>query len=284
MPSDSEASRQKASPFIKWVGGKNQLLGSIESLAPESFGNYHEPFVGGGAVFFRLWSNGLIKSSFLADSNPHLVTTYTVVRDKPADLIKALASFKENHSKESYYLARTRFNGEPMSDVERAALLIYLNKTCFNGLYRVNSRNEFNVPAGTYANPGIYDAEKIQACSRALADARIDSEDFNASLEYVRPGDFVYLDPPYVPLTKTANFTSYARENFTFKDQQRLAETLKTLTQNNVMVMLSNHATPELLDLYTGFHVTVVPARRMLNSKPGLRKTCIDEVIIRNYD
>lgn len=283
VPADLKSLKYKASPFIKWVGGKNQLLSHIESLAPKSFNNYHEPFVGGGAVFFRLWSKDLVTSARLADANPHLVTTYKVVRDAPDALIQALAAEKTIHSTENFYQARTRFNTKPLSDIERAALLIYLNKTCFNGLFRVNSSGEFNVPVGRYASPGIFDPEKIAACSKALANTCISREDFDVSLEAAETGDFVYLDPPYVPLTKTSNFTSYARENFTFTDQARLAETFRTLTGKNVMVMLSNHATPELLELYKGFNITVVPAKRMLNSKAEERKTCVNEVIIRNY-
>ncbi|HOD00354.1 MAG TPA: DNA adenine methylase [Myxococcota bacterium] len=278
-----EISAPYAAPFIKWAGGKSQILPWIEKMLPRQIGNYFEPFIGGGAVFFKLASQGTVARSFLCDANPHLVTTYRVVRDEPESLIKYLDELKLRNSDEYFYQARNRFNHEQMSDVERAALLIYLNKTCFNGLFRVNSKGHFNVPVGRYVNPGIYDAQQIQACSAALKHAEIECGDFESILTDVGPGDFVYFDPPYVPLTKTAHFTSYARDDFTFDDQVRLSNVFKRLSEVGARVLLSNHATPELISLYDGFDISIVPARRMINRDASRRMAPIDEVLIRNY-
>ena len=273
-----------AGPFIKWAGGKGQILPHIQRMLPEKAGRYFEPFLGGGAVFFRLWSLGLIKKSFLCDANQHLITTYNVVRDNPDVLAIRLDQLKAVHSKEHFYQARDRFNHEEaMSDVERAALLIYMNKTCFNGLFRVNSKGHFNVPIGSYVNPRIFDHEQLLACSAALKNASLAYGDFQTVLKKVKTGDFVYFDPPYVPLTSTANFTAYAQDDFTFQDQIRLADAYRNLSARGARLLLSNHATPELLELYKGFDLTIVPARRMINTKASRRTRPVDEVLVRNF-
>jgi len=272
-----------AAPFLKWAGGKSQILASVRALVPERFGHYFEPFIGGGAVFFRLASQGLIGRATLGDANPHLITTYGVVRDKPQELIEALDGLKTAHSPDNFYMARSRFNDGSLSDVDRAAHLIYLNKTCFNGLYRVNSSGGFNVPVGRYVKPGIYKADHVMECSRVLAGTNLVCGDFDGVLPGAVAGDFVYLDPPYVPLTKTANFTSYARDDFGFDDQVRLAEATRRLDAAGVKFLLSNHATPELLDLYKGFAIDIVPARRMITRNAGDRASTVDECLVRNY-
>lgn len=272
-----------AGPFLKWAGGKGQILPHIERIIPKNISRYFEPFLGGGAVFFRLYSLGLIKKTFLGDANPYLIITYGVVRDFPEELMSRLEELKAGHDESQYYDIRERFNFDEITDLERAAELIYLNKTCFNGLYRVNSKGHFNVPAGRYVNPGIYDRELLLACSRALNQASVACGDFEAVVSDAGPGDFVYFDPPYVPLSKTASFTSYARDNFTFSDQERLAATFKKLAGRGAKVLLSNHATPELIDLFDGFKIAVVPARRMINKNAARRKNPVDEVLIRNY-
>lgn len=271
--------------FLKWAGGKGQLLGPIMSAIPEFAGAYFEPFVGGGAVFFGLALSGRARQAVLNDANPNLVTAYTVVRDHPRELVEALAVLKAAHGKVNYYEARRRFNEEPLTDVGRAAHLIYLNKTCYNGLYRVNSRGGFNVPFGTYANPKIFDVDQIMACSAALRDVRMMCGDFEAAVSGAKAGDFVYFDPPYVPLTKTANFTSYAKDDFGFDDQIRLAETARRLHTAGVKFLLSNHSTPELEELYArqGFTIERVPARRMITRDGEGRSATVDEVLIRNY-
>ncbi len=275
-----------ATPFLKWAGGKGQLLEAIQAILPPSFSNYFEPFIGGGAVFFRLAAAGLVRTSVLNDVNPHLVTTYEVVRDRPEELVANLEVLKRNHSDDCFYAARNRFNHDiGLTVVERAALLIYLNKTCFNGLYRVNSKGEFNVPVGRYVNPRIFAPDQILACSKALRDVRMVCGDFEAAVSGAKAGDFVYFDPPYVPLTKTANFTSYAKDDFGFDDQIRLAETAIRLHTAGVKFLLSNHATPELEDLYSGrgFKIERVPARRMITRDGASRSGTVDEVLIRNY-
>lgn len=278
-----DSSVTSAAPFIKWAGGKSQILPWIEKILPDRFGNYFEPFIGGGAVFFKLTSLGFLARSILCDANPHLVAAYRVVRDDPMGLIHRLEELKGRHSDEHFYQVRNRYNHEQMSDLEMAALLIYLNKTCYNGLYRVNSHGHFNVPVGRYVNPGVYDANQINACSAALRHAEIECGDFESILGAVAHGDFVYFDPPYVPLTKTANFTAYARDDFTFDDQIRLSNVFKRLSEKGAKVLLSNHSTPELVALYEGFDITTVSARRMINTKAALRMDLVDEVLIKNY-
>jgi len=274
---------KKVSPFLKWAGGKTQLLEPIMALAPERFERYLEPFVGGGAVFFALASLGRVGPALLNDANPHLVTTYVVVRDRLPELIEALTALKTAHGPDQFYEARRRFNQEPLSEVERAAHLIYLNKTCFNGLYRVNSSGGFNVPLGRYVNPGIFDVDSLTACREALQNATVRHGDFETILDQAAIGDFVYLDPPYVPLTRTANFTSYAREGFTFDDQIRLAHAARRLDAKGVRFLLSNHHTDELVELYKGFNVKVVPARRSITRQASDRSIPVDEVLIWNY-
>lgn len=274
---------RRAFPFLKWAGGKKQLLDPIMALVPERFERYLEPFLGGGAVFFRLASEGRVSTALLNDANPHLVTTYVVVRDRLPELIESLSRLKAAHGPEHFYEARRRFNQEPLSDVDRAAHLIYLNKTCFNGLYRVNSSGGFNVPFGRYVNPGIFDTEALSACSAALQGVLVQRGDFEEVMDTAAAGDFIYLDPPYVPLTRTANFTSYAREGFTFDDQIRLARAVRRLDSVGVRFLLSNHYTDELVGLYEGFDVKVVPARRSITRQASDRAIPVDEVLIRNF-
>lgn len=237
-------------------------------------------------MFFRLAAASLVRRAVLNDVNPHLVTTYEVVRDRPGELVAELEVLKRNHSNDYFYAARDRFNRDiGLTEVERAALVVYLNKTCFNGLYRVNSKGEFNVPVGRYVNPRIFVPEQIMACSAALRDVRMMCGDFDAAVADAKAGDFVYFDPPYVPLTKTANFTSYAKDDFGFDDQIRLAETAMRLQRAGVSFLLSNHATPELEELYArrGFAIERVPARRMITRDGASRSGTVDEVLIRNY-
>lgn len=272
-------------PFLKWAGGKGQLLESLSRRYPRDFGTYHEPFVGGGAVFFHLWRTGRLKrkQARLADVNPDLVRTYLAVRDHVDELVARLTERHATHDEAHYYEARRSFNEDDLAPVDRAALVIYLNKTCFNGLFRVNSRGHFNVPVGRYVNPVICDEANLRACSAALQDAEIVEADFEAALTAVAAADFVYLDPPYVPITKTSYFTAYARDGFDFADQRRLAAGFRALHERGARVMLSNHETPELVELYEGFHVSRVPARRLINSRAERRDADVAEVIIRNY-
>lgn len=267
-------------PFLKWVGGKGQLLPQLrarfEAISPE--GRYHEPFVGGGALFFELRRGGLLgrKQAWLSDTNPRLIETYVAVRDETDALIELLRAHKARHDKEYYYAVRA---SEPDSPVARAARVIYLNKTCYNGLYRENSRGEFNTPIGKYKNPQICDEPNLRACAAALAQARVAPRSFESVLDHAKPGDFVYFDPPYHPVSETASFTSYARDGFGEADQRRLAEVFAALAARGTHVLLSNSHTPLILDLYKDFTITPVDAIRSVNSKAD-RRGAVLEVLV----
>ena len=267
----------QATPFVKWVGGKRGIIIELVTRLPQKFGDYYEPFVGGGALFFEL--NSRLKAAFLSDCNFDLVVTYNVIKKDPQTLIERLEKHAAKHTEEYYYKVRSQHNLK--DPVAIAARFIYLNKTCFNGLYRVNKKGEFNVPIGRYTNPGIVQRENILACSRALQKAKIEYREFDA----LRPkrGDFVYFDPPYHPTTDTS-FTGYTKLDFSEKDQARLRDLALQLHQQGVYVMLSNSDTAFIRDIYnnTAFHITTVQAPRNVNCKPTQRGA-VNEVLITNY-
>ncbi len=272
-------------PFLKWAGGKGQLLDQFALLYPRSFENYHEPFMGSAAVYFHLCSSGLIKRAKrarLTDSNVELVNCYRVVRDEVDALIELLAEHKRRHSREHYYQVRGQ-RPQALSPLEAAARFIYLNKTCYNGLYRVNRRGQFNVPMGSYKNPAILDAEELRRASCALRETEIAVADFREVVHHAKSGDLIYFDPPYHPLTKTANFTSYTEAPFGEEQQRELAQVFCQLDRQGCQVMLSNSWTPFILDLYRGFHLVEVRAARAINSKASGRGR-ISEVVVLNYD
>lgn len=279
----------RAAPFLKWAGGKNRLLRQFARLFPPGpVARYFEPFVGSGAVFFHLRGQGFAREYSLADVNPELINVYTVLRDDLAALIEALALHKAEHAahaRNHYYRVRD-WDRQPdwaeASPVRRAARMIYLNKTCYNGLWRVNSKGHFNVPLGRYHNPPILDEPKLRAASSALAGVRLGAQPFDVVLDQAGPGDFVYFDPPYVPLSSTANFTSYTRDAFEEPEQRALAETFQTLDRQGVRVMLSNADAPLVHSLYAGFRLEQVRARRAINSRAGKRGP-ISEVVVLNY-
>ena len=273
-----------AKPFLKWVGGKQQLLSQFEEYFPIDFQRYVEPFVGGGAVFFHLWSTKrLPKESFLFDNNEELINVYRVVRDNVDELIELLAQHKARHSKDYYYEIRNLDRKKVhLTDEERAARMIYLNRTCYNGLYRVNSKGQFNVPIGSYRNPKILHEDVLRAANTALQDVTIEVADFREVVDFAQAGDFFYFDPPYDPLSKTASFTSYTANNFGDEDQRDLAQTFKKLTEKGCLCMLSNSYTPFILDLYQDFRIETVQARRAVNSDANGRGS-ISEVVVLNY-
>lgn len=269
-------------PFLKWAGGKGQLLkelfSTIDSL-PWS-GAYHEPFVGGGALFFELSRNSRIPSrAILADVNVNLIECYEAVRSNVAAVIALLHEHAANHSAEHYYRTRSLV---PRTLEERAARVIYMNKTCFNGLYRENRRGEFNVPIGDYVNPNICDEPNLRACSRALQPVVARQESFESVLGAARAGDLVYFDPPYVPLSETSSFTAYARDGFDATNQQHLADVFRELDRLGALVMLSNSSTPLVKQLYCTFPTREVMARRSVNSK-GNRRGDVPELIVTNF-
>lgn len=276
----------KYQPFIKWVGGKRGLLSQIIPLIPKKFNNYFEPFIGGGALFFELYSLGLLKDKkvYLFDINTELINAYNVVKNSPSELIKNLREFKEKHSKEFYYNIRAWDREENFlkkNEVLRATRFIYLNKTCFNGLYRVNSKGYHNVPIGHYKNPNICDELVIYSASEALQRTTILNTSYKDVMKYVSKDDFVYFDPPYYPLTQTSSFTAYNENTFLDKEQIELFEVFKELHKKDVFVAHSNSDTDFIKNLYAEFHIEEIQANRFINSKSSGRGK-ISEVIVRN--
>lgn len=277
----------KPRPFVKWVGGKRQLLKQFRALKlypPDHFdpvkNKYFEPFVGGGAVFFDL----LPERAFLSDMNFELVTTYNVIKENVDELIKSLK--KHKYEKEYFLKVRAR-NPKELSDIEIASRFIFLNRTAFNGMYRVNSKGEFNVPFGKYENPMICDEENLRKASRALRNVEIKHSDYKAVLEKAKKGDFVYFDPPYYPVSKTASFTSYTAESFLDKEQVELRDTFLTLHKRGCFVMLSNSDAPFINKIYSelkryGVRISKIDANRAINSRAAGRGK-IKEVLVTNY-
>ena len=271
-----------AKPFIKWVGWKRQLIAQFQELFPKEFNNYHEPFLGGWAVFFNIQK----KQSFLSDVNGELINLYQVVQNYPQELIAFLES--QEISKERFLEIRAWDREEKYlteySIIERAGRFIYLNRLGFNGLYRVNGQGFFNVPYGKYTNPDIVQRDNILAASELLrkTGAIIKHQSFEEVLKNAQKWDFVYFDPPYDTLSETANFTSYVKEDCGKELQYQLAEVCKKLHKKWVLFMLSNHNTPLIQELYQDFTQHIVKARRNVNSK-GTGRGEIEEIVVVNY-
>lgn len=275
----------KPKPFVKWVGGKRQLLKQFRDLGlypPEDFdpitNTYFEPFVGGGAVFFDL----LPEIAFLSDLNNELVITYNVIKNDVENLIKSLKRHKLN---KEYFLKVRVQNTEKLSNTKIASRFIYLNRTCFNGMYRVNSKGEFNVPFGKYANPLICDENNLRKVSKSLKNIEIKKQDYKEVLKKAKKIDFIYFDPPYYPVSKTASFTSYTTETFLKKEQIELRDTFVELHKRGCFIMLSNSDTPFINEIYSeikGIKINKILAGRAINSKASSRGK-ITEVLITNY-
>jgi DNA adenine methylase len=302
--------KSPARPFLKWVGGKGQLLNLFSEYYPKGLKlnqikNYYEPFVGGGAVFFDIAQKFKIESAFLSDINEELILTYLVVQKDVFKLLQQLEGFSKKYQKldeknriDFFYETREKFNRnrqlagyKKYSEkwINRAAQIIFLNKTCFNGLFRFNSKGEFNVPAGRYKNPKILDAENLQKVADLLSRAEIKKADFTELKRQVTNPSFVYFDPPYRPLNKTSSFTSYSKNSFADKEQIELAVLFSELHKKGVKVMLSNsdpqNHNPEdrfFDDLYKDFRIFRVPARRAINSA-GNKRHAINEIVVTNY-
>ncbi|MCB9778715.1 MAG: DNA adenine methylase [Alphaproteobacteria bacterium] len=269
-----------AKPFVKWVGGKRQLLPEILALMPARAETYCEPFVGGGAVFFALYAEGRIGTARLADRNLRLVRTWRAIQSDVDGVCERLDAFRAAHCKDHYYEVRQLDVDAFDADADVAAWFIYLNKTGFNGLYRVNRSGGFNVPVGRHKSPRVLDEPNLRAAHRALQCAEILHLDFQEACVDLRRGDAVYFDPPYVPLTPTANFTSYTAAGFDGDDQRRLADFAHELKAQGVAVVLSNHDDDNLKALYTpGFRSKIVKARRSVN-RDGDKRGTVDEVLI----
>ncbi len=281
VASAQRAPAKAPSPFLKWVGGKGKILSQLVPLLPEGVHlmRHVEPFVGGGAMFFARGP----ERALLCDVNPALIATYTAIRDQVDGVIDALARLKRAHSDDAYYRVRERYNTtRRLSDEERAAMFVYLNKTCFNGLHRVNRRGEFNVPAGRYKNPRILDEDGLRGASEALSRAEIRCAGFESLVQHAKPGDFVYFDPPYVPLSATSSFTGYAQDGFTHEDQERLRDVFRALDRRGCKLMLSNSDAPAVHDLYAGYRIDLVAAPRAINCDARGRGK-VTEVVVRNY-
>jgi len=270
---------EEARPFVKWAGGKRQLLEELTSGLP-NFNDYHEPFIGGGALFFRLEAMNKIKRAYLSDSNAELINTYSVIKNEVFELMSELASSLYVNDEVTYYKIRA---SKPKTNVERAARFIYLNKTAFNGLYRVNSSGGFNVPFGKYNNPKILDSQNLMLVHRALQKDELYCGDFTIVLKNAKRGDFIYFDPPYFPISKTSNFTGYTKDGFGESEQKKLLKTYKELDSKGCFVLLSNSYSDFISDLYAEFEPEIVQASRMINCKADGRGK-IKELIVRNWE
>ena len=273
-------------PFVKWAGGKRQLLAELEKSFPKQFGTYFEPFLGGGALLFDLLAKKPNLKCSVSDLNSDLVLAYVTIRDKLGRLIESLENHSKNYHKDStgyYYEVRKQ---EPKSQIEKVSRLLFLNKTCFNGLYRVNSKGKFNVPLGRYTNPNIVNRENLTTVSKFLQSdkIKISCRDFESILNDAKKGDFVYFDPPYQPVSDTANFTSYTHRDFTEDDLQRLADLAHQLNSKGCYVLLSNSNTKIVKKLFSSkkWKVKEISVNRAINSN-SQKRTGHKEVLIKNY-
>lgn len=274
----SEIKESVPRPFVKWAGGKRQLLSILQASAPRAFEHYYEPFIGGGAFLFSL----LPQNATISDANLELINCYQVIRDDVQSLIRSLQLHKNDA--EHFYAVRAKAPSS-MTAVQRASRFIYLNKTCFNGLYRENNQGQFNAPFGRYEKPKIADKENLLAIAQYLTTKNIQicHADYSHVLNKVQAGDFVYFDPPYVPLTKTASFSSYLKGGFGLQEQEKLADLFKQLAQKGVYAMLSNSNTDTIRSLYSDFEIQTIHASRAINCKGGKRGKEANEVLIVNY-
>lgn len=272
-----------ASPVVKWVGGKRQLLDRLMPLFPVTYTSYCEPFIGGGAVLFALQP----QKAIINDINSELIGVYRAIKDDVEALIKRLAQFE--NTKECFYEVRGwDRNAElynHLTDIDKAARVIFLNKTCYNGLYRVNSAGEFNTPFGRYKNPNIVNESTLRAVHEYFntADVTILNTSYSEAVQGLPENSFVYLDPPYDPISVTASFTGYNAGGFSREDQIALRDCCRQLDAAGINFMLSNSATEFIQDIYSDFNITIVPAKRAINSV-GSKRGCVDEVVVRNYE
>ena len=265
-----------AKPVLKWAGGKTRLLTEILDRLPAKIDTYYEPFVGGGAVFFALAGQGRFRRAVLADQNPDLIEVYRALQKEGEEVIRALREYKDYNDEQSYYQIRAQ---APRGRARRAARFIYLNKTGYNGLYRVNRSGSFNVPFGRYKNPKILDEPALRAASAALEGARLRCADFEHVVCNAAPGDAVYFDPPYLPLSKTANFTAFGRQPFELPAHKRLARVFTESAGRGVHTLLSNSSTDVARGLYAGHTIDTVQGRRSISCK-GHSRGPVDEILV----
>lgn len=281
-----QTNNKLVAPVVKWVGGKRQLLPEIKKYSPKKYNTYFEPFVGGGAVLFELQP----KNAIVNDINKELINLYSVIQNNVDDLIEKLSDTESySNTSDCYYRVR-ELDREPqkynkMTGVDRAARILYLNKTCYNGLYRVNSMGEFNSPFGSYKNPNIVNSITLKAVSKYFNESNIKflNGDFEKTVKTAKKDDFVYFDPPYAPISKTSNFTGYNENGFGENEQIRLKELCNTLDKKGVKFLLSNSDCEFIRDLYKDYNIVTIQAKRTINSNANNRGA-ISEVLIRNYE
>lgn len=274
-----EKLKEETYPIVKWVGGKRQLMFELLKNMPENYNRYFEPFIGGGALFFELQPD----NAYISDMNEELINLYQVVRD---NVDKLITDLKKHDISKEYFMEIRNIDrtGEykNWSNVKKASRFIYLNRTCFNGMYRVNSKGEFNVPFGHYKNPRILDENNLINCSNLLQKTEIKHADFSEILTKVQKGDFVYFDPPYVPLSETSSFTSYTKDGFDIDMQFKLRDVCDELDSMGVKFLLSNSDTKLVNELYENYNIKKVFASRQINANADGRGK-ITEVLVRNY-
>jgi DNA adenine methylase len=271
---------ERLRPILKWAGGKRSLVPRILKELPEQIDTYYEPFVGGAAVFLALAEERRFRRAVITDRNAQLIDLYTVVRDDVEALCKALEKLQTKTSEPEYYEIRAKKGG---SKAEKAARLLYLNRTGYNGLYRVNSSGGFNVPYGRYKRPKIYDPVRLYAAAEALQGVTIKAGDFETTCKKAKPGDAVYLDPPYLPLSKTSSFAAYHSEAFGLPEHERLARLFKKLAERKVAVVLSNSDTPKTRELYQTYKPAGVQVRRPINSVASGRGTVSELLVVAKH-
>lgn len=271
-----EISKIPIRPFLKWAGGKSRLISQYSLHLPTYYQTYYEPFLGGGAIFFHLQPTEAV----LSDVNANLVNVYTCIRDHLDAVIDHLKIHASQHGQDYYYRIRAQ---APQTSAQQAARFIYLNRTCFNGLYRENSKGQFNVPMGRYKNPKICDLELLHAVSEALQPIQICQQPFETILKLAKSAqDFVYFDPPYHPISATSDFTAYSRGAFTADDQNQLAQVFAELADRGVQVMLSNSDSPLIHELYQHYNIHAIQAGRAINSNPQKRGK-ITELLVTSW-
>ena len=282
----SQISSVTPKPFVKWAGGKRQLIPILNENLPKSFGTYFEPFLGGGALLFHILTERKGQKCSISDLNSDLVLTYTTIRDRIDELISSLKNHEKNYHKasKSYYYSVRESN--PRSEIEKTSRLLFMNRTCFNGLYRVNSKGKFNVPLGRYTNPNIVNEENLRSVCSILQSSKvaIKCRDFESVLRDAKKGDLVYFDPPYQPVSDTANFTSYTNKSFTYEDLNRLADLCLELDSKGCSVLLSNSDSKDVADMFSSksWKIKKINANRSINSN-SKKRTGHFELLIKNY-
>ena len=278
----TKALEHVAHPFVKWAGGKRQLIPQMEEYLPQNYIKYIEPFVGGGALFFHIKP----KTAVLIDTNEDLINCYNVIKNNLSELIRSLK--KHKNEKEYYYQVRSADREiesfKKWTNVEKASRTIFMNRCCYNGLYRVNSKGEFNTPFGSYKNPKFCNEVNLNAVHETLKSAQLIQGSFETCLKYAEKDDFVYFDPPYHPLSETANFTSYTKDSFGKDSQIKLLEVFKQLDERGCKVMLSNSYNEFILDLYEGFKIITLNAKRAINSDASKRGKIKEILVLNNFD